>query len=65
MRNLLSSFVELVHLQSEMNKVFEALQDLHEGDAVPEVGFTPPYDILETPDAVLVVVDLPGVCPGR
>ncbi len=65
MRNLLSSFVELVHLQSEMNKVFEALQEIHEGEAGPaELGFAPAYDILETADAVLVVVDLPGVCPG-
>jgi HSP20 family protein len=63
MRNLLSSFVELVHLQSEMNKVFEALQDLHEAGAGQEVGFAPPYDIMETPEGIVVMVDLPGVCP--
>ncbi len=63
MRNLLTSFVELVHLQSEMNKLFEALQNLKDQDQQPEIGFTPPYDILETPEAVLVEVDLAGVSP--
>ncbi len=64
MRNLLTSFVELVHLQSEMNKLFEALQELHEEGEGPEAGFAPPYDILETPEAFLVQVDLPGVHPA-
>ena len=63
MRNLLSSFVELVHLQSEMNKVFEALEDLHRPGAEQNMGFAPPYDILETPELIMVVVDLPGVRP--
>jgi HSP20 family protein len=63
MRHLLSSFVELVHLQSEMNKLFEALQTIQDSDRQPETGFTPPYDIFETPEAVLVEVDLPGVTP--
>ncbi len=63
MRHLLSSFVELVHLQSEMNKLFEALQTLESSDRLAEAGFTPPYDIFETPEAVLVEVDLPGVSP--
>src|SRR5512135_992706 len=63
MRNLLTSFVELVHLQSEMNKLFEALQNLQDHEQQPEIGFTPPYDILETPEAILVEVDLPGVSP--
>lgn len=64
MRNLLASFVELVHLQSEMNKLFEALQDLQAHHDDGNLGFAPPYDILETPEAVLVQVDLPGVSPA-
>lgn len=63
MKNLLSSFVELVHLQSEMNKVFESLQNLQGAGSDQEMGFAPPYDIMETPEGVLVMVDLPGVCP--
>ena len=62
MRNLLSSFVELVHLQSEMNKVFESLQNLEGSGVDQEMGFAPPYDILETPEGLVVLVDLPGVC---
>jgi HSP20 family protein len=63
MKNLLSSFVELVHLQSEMNKVFESLQNLQSPGSDQEMGFAPPYDIIETPEGVVVMVDLPGVCP--
>ena len=63
MRHLLSSFVELVHLQSEMNKLFEALQNIEDSERRAEAGFAPPYDIFETPEAVLVEVDLPGVSP--
>ncbi len=64
MRRILSSFVELMHLQSEMNKLFEALQEIHQDQGQPEVGSAPPYDILETPEALLVMMDLPGVDPA-
>jgi HSP20 family protein len=64
MKNLLASFVELVHLRSEMNKLFEALQDLEGHHEESNLGFAPPYDILETPEAVMVQVDLPGVSPA-
>lgn len=63
MRKILTSFVELMHLQSEMNKLFEALQDIHTHHDGPELGTAPPYDILETPDALLVEMDLPGAAP--
>jgi HSP20 family protein len=64
MRQILTSFVELMHLQSEMNKLFEALQDLHQHSDAPDLGAAPPYDILETPDALLVEMDLPGADPA-
>ncbi len=63
MRNLLSSFVELVHLQSEMNKLFEALHHLHGGEVAPEGSFSLPYDVVETPEEIMVQVDLPGADP--
>ena len=64
MRTMVSSFLELVRLQSEMNKLFEALQHLQSDQDLGEVGFATPYDILEAPDAILVEVDLPGVDPA-
>lgn len=63
MRKMLASFMELVHLQSEMNKLFESLQLLQRHQELPEVDFSAPYDVLETPEEVLVEVDLPGVSP--
>lgn len=62
-RQYFSSYLELMHLQSEMNKLFEALQELHDSDAGQDVGFAPAYDIMETPEGIVVLVDLPGVCP--
>jgi HSP20 family protein len=64
MRKMLASFMELVHLQSEMNKLFESLQILQRHEELPEVGFSAPYDVLETPEEVIVEVDLPGVNPA-
>ena len=64
MRQILSSFVELMRLQSEMNKLFEALQEIHAHEGEPEVSSAPPYDILETKDDVIVEMDLPGIEPS-
>lgn len=64
MRKILTSFVELMHLQSEMNKLFEALQDIHQHRDAPDLGAAPPYDILETPDALVVEMDLSGADPA-
>lgn len=58
------SFVEIVRLKSEMNKLFEALQRLSSGRAEEELGFTPPYDIVESSDGVYIEMDLPGVDPA-
>ncbi len=64
MRQILSSFVELMRLQSEMNKLFEALQEIHQQQGEPDVTSAPPYDILETTDEVLVEMDLSGIDPS-
>lgn len=63
MRGMLTSFLDLVHLRAEMNRLFDSLQNLQCAEEVPESGSTTPYDILETPESILVEVDLPGVNP--
>jgi HSP20 family protein len=63
MRHLMS-FMEIIRLKSEMNKLFEALQRLGSGRAEEELGFTPPYDIVESSDGVFIEMDLPGVDPS-
>jgi len=60
-RRYLTSYLELMHLQSEMNKLFEALQDVSSPEERPEMGYMPPYDIIETPEDFLVEMDLPGI----
>jgi HSP20 family protein len=60
-RQYFSSYLELMHLQSEMNKLFEALQDVSSPEEPPEIDYRPPYDIIETPEEFLVEIDLPGI----
>jgi HSP20 family protein len=60
-RQSFSSYLELMHLQSEMNKLFEALQDVSDTEERPEIGYKPPYDIIETPEELLVEIDMPGI----
>ncbi|MEJ2366759.1 MAG: Hsp20/alpha crystallin family protein [Acidobacteriota bacterium] len=61
MRQMLTSFVELLQLQAEINRLFEALQTLQDEQAGPDVGFSPPYDVIESEEAIFVEMDLPGV----
>jgi HSP20 family protein len=63
MRGMLTSFLDLVHLRAEMNRLFESLQNLQCPEEVPDSGSSTPYDILETPEHIVVEVDLPGVNP--
>ncbi len=63
MKGMLTSFLDIVHLRAEMNKLFEALQNLQCTEDVPDSGTVTPYDILETSEYILVEVDLPGVNP--
>ena len=63
MRHFLS-FVEIVRLKSEMNKLFDALQRIGSNRAEEELGYTPPYDIVESSEGVFIEMDLPGVEAG-
>jgi HSP20 family protein len=61
MRHIIKSFSEIMKLQSEMNRLFDALQEMDSHQATAEIGFPPPYDVMDTPEAILVEMDLPGV----
>jgi len=53
-------FLEVARIQSEINHLFENLMDLEHANA-DSGGWVPNVDILETPDGLVVKVELPGV----
>lgn len=60
----LGSMLEAARIQSEINRLFDNLLDLD--TAGKESGsWIPMADIVETEDALLVTVELPGVAPGE
>jgi HSP20 family protein len=54
---------DILHLQERMNRLFEesVSRGLLEGLAVGSAEWTPLADVLETPEAFMVVMELPGV----
>jgi HSP20 family protein len=54
---------DILHLQERMNRLFEesVSRGLLEGLAVGSADWTPLCDVLETPEAFVVVMELPGV----
>ena len=62
MAKTLGPFLEVARIQSEINRLFDNLLDLR--SAGKEQGaWIPNADILETSDALIVDVELPGVEP--
>jgi HSP20 family protein len=60
MSRVLSSVLELMRLQSEMNRIFEVLEALESEEDAFEVEYAPAYDIFETPLSTIVEMDLAG-----
>jgi HSP20 family protein len=48
-------------MHTEMNRAFEAYFGVRPRTAVPERTWSPPIDVYETRDDLVVVVELPGV----
>jgi HSP20 family protein len=48
-------------MHTEMNRAFEAYFGVRPRAAVPERTWSPPIDVYETRDDLVVVVELPGV----
>ncbi len=59
MANTVGPFLEVARIQSEINRLFENLLDLNNPAA--DSGWSPNVDIIETPDTLVVKVELPGV----
>jgi HSP20 family protein len=60
-------YLEFVRIQTEMNKLFESLQELRDPDIGPtsRAGvWVPNVDICETEEGLVVEAELPGVDPG-
>lgn len=63
MKRVFSSLLELMRLQSEMNRIFEVLETLESEKQRYEFSYIPLYDIFETSDRIIVEIDIPGCEP--
>jgi len=55
-------FADMQDLEGEMNRALKAFSGRAGRTAtLPEVGWTPPADIYETKDEIVIVLELPGV----
>jgi HSP20 family protein len=63
MTKFFTSILELMRLQSEMNRIFEALEAIQSDETSSEIQHSPLYDVFETPNNLVIEIDLPGVDP--
>lgn len=56
-------FEELVSLQDRINKIFEESFPRSRKEGLMRGGWTPPVDIAETADALLIKAEIPGIKP--
>lgn len=60
----LGPMMEVARIQSEINRLFESLLDLG-GDRAGGAGWMPTADIVETDEALVMHVEVPGVPPDK
>jgi len=59
------SFPEVNELSDEVRRIFEELDRQHEPQWRCAAGvYMPPLDVIDSGDAVVVLVDLPGILPS-
>ncbi|TDI11775.1 MAG: Hsp20/alpha crystallin family protein [Acidobacteria bacterium] len=60
-------YLEFVRIQTEMNKLFESLQELRDpatGSGADQGGWLPNVDVCESAEDLLVEAEMPGVDPA-
>ena len=64
MTTTLGSLMEVARIQSEINRLFDNLLDLDRGEG-GAAAWMPNVDIAETPESLVLKVELPKLAPGR
>ncbi|HET6373587.1 MAG TPA: Hsp20/alpha crystallin family protein [Candidatus Polarisedimenticolia bacterium] len=55
-------YLEIARIQSEMNKLFDVLLEVRDGDSESSVNsWIPSVDVCQVPEGLIVRCDLPGV----
>jgi HSP20 family protein len=57
--------LELQRLRDRVGRLFAALQEATEAENPLAAGWAPPVDLAETPDAICIRVELPGVAADQ
>ena len=58
-----AAHLEVARIQSEVNRLFEALLRLREGERSPVSGWSPAVDVAESATHLVVEAEVPGVDP--
>jgi HSP20 family protein len=61
LQKTMGSMLEIARIQSEINRLFENLLELKQPGDAAEQSWMPTVDILDGPETLTVLVELPGV----